>query len=154
MLQDSFHDYDETCSSCEIKRAFIEGAPTCPSPNCSDDSGNEAYVALVENGCSTDCSSDACRDAFFLLVATHDNCPHDTLSTASEEGLHTFEDICTMHLCNSGDGTDQLVCDDHGDEHDDHHSDDEGSMMTSDAAIGGTIGVGVIISAALALIMA
>ena len=59
-----------------------------------------------------------------------------------------------MHLCNSGDGTDQLVCDDHGDEHGDHHSDDEGSMMTSDAAIGGTLGVGAIISAAVALNMA
>ena len=67
-----------------------------------------------------------------------------------------------MHACNSGGGTDQLVCDEeHDDEHDDHHSDDhdedhhsdDEGMMASEAAIGGTIGVGAILSAAVALIM-
>lgn len=140
-IEDDFHDYDEVCESCNIKRAFVKGAPTCPKPNCADDSGNEAYVSLVENDCASNCASDACRDAFFLLVATHDNCDHDALSVAAEEGLHDFEDVCTMHFCNSGDGTDQLICDEHHDEEDDHDHDDEDDKIISTSGDDSTVGV-------------
>lgn len=146
-VEDDFHDFDETCASCEIKRSFVPGAPDCPIPNCYDDSGNEAYVALLENDCSTDCGSTACRDAFFLLVATHDSCEHDTLSAAAEEGLHDFEDLCAMHFCNSGDGSDQLVCDDHGHDHSD-------SKMASAAATSDVVGATLLISVAAAFMAA
>ena len=161
-IEDDFHDYDEVCEPCDIQRAFIEGAPMCPTPNCADDSGNEAYVTLVENDCATDCASDACRDAFFLLVATHDNCDHDALSVSAEEGLHDFEDVCTMHTCNSGDGTDQLVCDEHHDDEDDHghdhdhddhgHDDEDDEMMSTSGAVAMKIfGVGTMLVAAFGI---
>ena len=160
-IEDDFHDYDEVCESCDIKRAFVEGAAMCPTPNCADDSGNEAYVSLVENDCATDCAPDICRDAYFLLVATHDNCDHDALSVAAEEGLHDFEDVCAMHLCNSGDGTDQLVCDEHYDDEDDHghdsHDDshdshDEDDKMSTSSATGmTTFGAGTMLAAAFGI---
>lgn len=160
-IEDDFHDFDEVCESCDIQRAFIEGAPMCPTPNCADDSGNEAYVSLVENDCASDCAPDACRDAFFLLVATHDNCDHDTLSVAAEEGLHDFEDVCTMHTCNSGDGIDQLVCDEDHDDEDDHghgdhgHDDEDGKMSTSGGASAvGVIGAGSTVATAIIFMVA
>ena len=34
------------------------------------------------------------------------------MSRAAEDGIHDFEEECTMHACNFADGTDdQLVCD-------------------------------------------
>lgn len=114
-VEDGFHDYDEACTGCEIKRDFVEGAPNCPAPNCGDSSGNDAYTSLIENGCNLDCSSDTCRDLFFTLRTVHDGCPHDTLSRASEEGLHDLERPCADQICNQADGSsNQLVCDPHG----------------------------------------
>ena len=113
-VEDGFHDYDTSCIPCEIFRAFTEGAPDCPTPNCDDNSGNDAYAALAEAGCGVDCSSDACRDNFFILRATHDLCEHDTLSRASEEGIHDMETSCAIHICNAADGgSNQLVCAEH-----------------------------------------
>lgn len=111
-LEDGFHDFDEVCKQCDIKRSFVEGAPTCPVANCEDTSGNDAYTSLVENGCNIDCSSDTCRDLFFTLRVVHDTCDHDVLSRAAEEGLHDLERPCADQICNdpSG-GADQLVCD-------------------------------------------
>jgi hypothetical protein len=91
----------------------VVGAPDCPKPNCEDDSGNEAYVFLVENGCSGICNTNtACSERFLTLHSVHDSCPHDTLSTTSEEGLHDFEDQCEI-LCNAPGSSaekDQLIC--------------------------------------------
>eukprot|EP00592_Proboscia_alata_P006184 CAMPEP_0194357130 /NCGR_PEP_ID=MMETSP0174-20130528/4658_1 /TAXON_ID=216777 /ORGANISM="Proboscia alata, Strain PI-D3" /LENGTH=383 /DNA_ID=CAMNT_0039127023 /DNA_START=407 /DNA_END=1558 /DNA_ORIENTATION=- len=113
-VEDGFHDYDETCAACKIKRLFTDDAPACPVPNCEDNSGNEAYVSLIDNGCLSDCSSDTCRDHFFMLRSVHDSCEHDVLSRASEEGLHDMEVPCVSQICNQAEGADnQLVCDDH-----------------------------------------
>jgi hypothetical protein len=113
-VEDGFHDFDEQCKGCEISRGFVEGAPNCPVANCEDDSGNQAYLGLVENGCNIDCSSDTCRDLFFTLRIVHDTCPHDVLSSTSEKGLHDMERPCKDQICNdpSG-GAGQLVCDPH-----------------------------------------
>lgn len=115
-VEDGFHDYDEVCTACDIDRIAKEGAPDCLTPVCDDNSGNDAYASLIEAGCGTDCSSDACRDLFFILSAVHNQCDHDTLSRASEEGLHDLEVTCANHVCNIVDGVNnQLVCDeDHG----------------------------------------
>ncbi|KAL7543688.1 hypothetical protein ACHAXR_012996, partial [Thalassiosira sp. AJA248-18] len=114
-IEDGFHDYDEVCTACDIVRKNTEGAPDCPAPNCQDKSGDEAYGALVEAGCGTDCSSVACRDNYFVLRVAHDLCDHDTLSRASEEGLHDMEVSCAAQICNTAGGEDaQLVCEDHG----------------------------------------
>ena len=59
-----------------------------------------------------------------MLVVEHDLCPHDTLSRASEEGLHDLEEPCAKQLCNvEGAEMTAPVCDDHDDHHDDHHDD-------------------------------
>ena len=74
---------------------------------------------MVEAGCQIDCTSDTCKNHFFALRVTHDACPHDTLSRASEEGLHDMEESCAMHVCNLAGAEDsQLVCDDHHEDHD------------------------------------
>jgi len=153
-VEDGFHDYDETCTACEISRPFVDGAPDCPIPNCNDNSGNDAYAALVDKGCGIDCASSECRDSFFTLRVVHDLCDHDTLSRASEEGLHDMEVSCVAQICNAVDGGDkQLECDDHddhghSDDHDDHddHDDEEkaaGSGAASAAATGTAALIGV-----------
>eukprot|EP00588_Corethron_pennatum_P005516 CAMPEP_0194292360 /NCGR_PEP_ID=MMETSP0169-20130528/45462_1 /TAXON_ID=218684 /ORGANISM="Corethron pennatum, Strain L29A3" /LENGTH=373 /DNA_ID=CAMNT_0039040519 /DNA_START=17 /DNA_END=1138 /DNA_ORIENTATION=+ len=110
-IEDGFHDYDQGCTHCAIKRLFTEGAPSCPIPNCEDNSGNEAYVSMMDNNCLTDCSTDVCREHYFMLRAAHDSCDHDVLSTASEKGLHDMEVPCAAQLCNQAIGDDnQLVC--------------------------------------------
>ena len=66
---------------------------------------------MAEAGCKGDCSSDACKANFLTLRVVHDDCEHDTLSQASEEGLHDMEVSCASVLCNAVAGDDkQLVC--------------------------------------------
>merc|ERR1712127_412488 len=100
-IEDDFHDYDEVCASCSILRGAVDGAPDCPTPNCDDNSGNDAYASLVESGCADDCSTAECRNLYFLLRSTHDLCDHDVLTSASEEGLHDFEEHCAAAVCNA-----------------------------------------------------
>ena len=111
-IEDDFHDFDETCDSCAIERIFVPGAPDCPVPNCDDQSGNQAYEFLVDNGCSTGCSTDStCQARFLTLRTVHDGCPHDTLTTRSEEGIHDYEDPCASVICNAVSSTvDQTKC--------------------------------------------
>lgn len=99
-VEDGFHDYDASCVPCSIGRAYIDGAPDCPAAKC-DESGNEAYAALLDGGCQSDCSSAECRDDYFILRVEHDVCPHDTLTRAAEEGLHDLEGPCAEQLCNA-----------------------------------------------------
>lgn len=115
-VEDGFHDYDMTCEHCDIVKPTVEGAPDCPTPSCADSSGNDAYVILVEGGCMTDCSSDACREYYFILRAAHDVCEEGALTTAAETGLHDLEVSCAEHICNAHAGMDDpLVCDEgHG----------------------------------------
>jgi len=148
-VEDGFHDYDEQCVACDISRSFVEGAPSCPAASCDSETGNNAYTALLDAGCQTDCSSTECRDLFFTLRVEHDLCPHDTLSRASEEGLHDLEEPCAEQLCNvEGAETSAPVCEDddaheghdHGgeDDHSDDHSDDmdkEAETGSSGAAV-------------------
>jgi len=116
VVEDGFHDYDMTCMHCDIVRPPVVGAPDCPMPSCADSSGNDAYVILVEGGCMTDCSSDTCREYFFVLRAAHDGCDEGAITTAAELGLHDLEVSCAMHICNAPAGMDDpLVCDEeHG----------------------------------------
>ena len=111
-IEDDFHDFDEVCSSCAIERGFVQGAPDCPSPNCDDQSGNEAYAFLTENGCSTGCADKTeCREKYITLRVVHDGCDHDVLTTDAEEGLHDFEESCSTVVCNAkGSEKDQLTC--------------------------------------------
>mmetsp|Transcript_26898 Transcript_26898/g.61929 ORF Transcript_26898/g.61929 Transcript_26898/m.61929 type:complete len:85 (+) Transcript_26898:55-309(+) len=61
-----------------------------------------------------DCSSDKCCDHLFTLHSVHDNCPHDALSCAAEEGLQNLKVPGASQICNQAEGADnQLVCDDH-----------------------------------------
>jgi hypothetical protein len=115
-IEDGFHDYDVMCKHCDIFKARVEEAPDCPAPVCTDSSGNDAYVTLVEGGCQTDCTSDTCRDNYFVLRAVHDGCEEGALTTDSEKGLHDLEVSCAEHICNIfADMGDPLVCDgDHG----------------------------------------
>ena len=111
-IEDGFHDYDMTCKHCDIVKPRNEGAPDCPIPACTDSSGNDAYVALVEGGCMTDCSTSLCHDNFFILRAIHDGCEEGVLTTDAEKGLHDLEEACAAHICNAPGGMeDPLFCD-------------------------------------------
>lgn len=125
-----FFSYDEVCTHCAISRKSIGGAEPCPEATCTDESGNEAYASAVSLGCLDDCSSDECKASFFTLSMVHDNCDHDVLSQASEEGLHDLEGACPQHVCDTG-VEDQLVCHDSHDEHD-HGSHDDDEHSASD----------------------
>lgn len=132
-IEDGFHDFDTTCVSCDIQRTVTEGATECPVAVCDDGSGDAAYSALLDAGCLTDCSSEACSTNYFTLIAVHDNCSHESLSQASEEGLHDMEESCSMHVCNSATGTEsQLVCN-HAAEED--HNDGDTTTTSSNAKL-------------------
>ena len=115
-VNDDFHDFDEVCKSCEIERQFIADAPTCPTPTCDDQSGNEAYAALVENlDCKTNCAGiQSCRDNYQTLRIVHDGCDHEVLSEDAERGIHDFEGPCAAVVCNTLSSAEesgaQLVC--------------------------------------------
>lgn len=112
-VEEGVHDYEGICMDCEISSLPNPDFPECPQANCKVDSeGNDAYQALLDNGCIADCSSDVCRDNFRILTATHDTCPEDTLTPEAEEGLHDLEEPCAAQGCNvlPVDGADPLVC--------------------------------------------
>ena len=57
------------------------------------------------------CVFNFCRNNFLTLRVVHDDCEHDTLTRASEEGLHDMERACADVLCNAGENADdQTVC--------------------------------------------
>jgi len=110
-VEDGFHDYDEVCASCDIVRKPVEGAENCPVANCEDGSGNDAYQELTELGCLDDCSIDGCEAAFLTLLTVHDQCEHDALQQAAEEGFHDAEEACyDLYQCNAVNVPDQLTC--------------------------------------------
>ena len=148
-VEDGFHDFDTACTACAIDRQATEGAEDCPVETCDKGPGDDAYAALILNDCGKDCSSDLCKDLYFTLRYQHDKCDHNTISSASEDGMHDLEVPCAMHKCNYDGVDNQLVCvddhddhdhgdehDDHGDEHDDHDHDED--KETTAAAVDGT----------------
>ena len=87
---------------------------------------------MVANGCLTACSEEVCKDDYFTLRATHDNCDEDDLSQEAEEGLHDLEEICEALNCNTGSkDVDPFVCVE--DDHDDH--DDSGAPVAAFGAV-------------------
>merc|ERR1719188_1444424 len=122
-VADRFHDYDTVCTHCAISRKSITGADPCPEYTC-DNSGNDAYTAAINSGCVNDCSSQECIDQFRRLTTVHDNCEHDVLTQAAEEGFHDLEVPCAAAVCDSG-VNDQLICDEHHDHDHDHEHDED-----------------------------
>ena len=137
-IEDSFHDYDDSCVACDIDHPFTEGAPDCPAVSCEDGSGNLAYTAMLDNDCLSDCSSEFCGTNFLTLLTVHDICDHDALNRAAEEGLHDMEDSCQdIHICNAVDGgANQLVCDEH---HSDDHDEDSSAAVKVTATASGVL---------------
>ena len=146
-IEDGFHDFDTACTACAIDRKATEGAEDCPAGTCDKGPGDDAYAALILNDCMQDCSSDECKDLYFTLRYQHDKCPHDTISPASEEGMHDLEVPCGIHKCNYDGVDNQLVCvddhddhdhghDDHGDDHDDHDEEKAPAPAMVDGASG------------------
>mmetsp|Transcript_5256 Transcript_5256/g.7098 ORF Transcript_5256/g.7098 Transcript_5256/m.7098 type:complete len:227 (-) Transcript_5256:106-786(-) len=108
-VEDGFHDYDEECASCDITRQPIDGLENCTVSAC-DNSGNEAYDTLLDLGCNSNCTLAGCEEAYFTLLTTHDQCDHDVLSDAAEDGYHDMEEACEdLYKCNAV-GKDPLVC--------------------------------------------
>ena len=109
-------------------REYTEGAPDCPAATCTDTSGEDAYISMIEKDCASDCSTDECKDLFLTLRVVHDDCPHGVLTDSAERGLYDLEEACVDVKCNAGgkdedpltcSGADKAGHDDHGD-HDDH----------------------------------
>ncbi|EJK71322.1 hypothetical protein THAOC_07257 [Thalassiosira oceanica] len=125
VIKDGIHDFDESCIGCDILRAYTKGAPDCPIALCTDTSGEDAYLSLVEKDCASDCLTDECKGLFLTLSVVHDSCPHGVLTDAVERGLNDLEGPCKEVVCNAG-GKDEdpLTCteaDKAGhDDHDDH----------------------------------
>ncbi|KAL7497847.1 hypothetical protein ACHAWT_007729 [Skeletonema menzelii] len=102
-IEDGFHDFDIACTACAIDRKATEGAEDCPVvvETCDKGPGDDGCAALILNVCGTDCSSDQCKDLYFTLRRIqHDKCDHDTISSASEDGMHDLEVPCGIHKCN------------------------------------------------------
>ncbi|KAK1737415.1 hypothetical protein QTG54_011701 [Skeletonema marinoi] len=139
-IEDGFHDFDTACTACAIDRKATEGAEDCPVGTCDKGPGDDAYAALILNDCGKDCSSDECKDLYFTLRYQHDKCEHDTISSASEEGMHDLEVPCGIHKCNYDGVDNNLVC---VDDHDDHdHGDDHGDDHDEETDIAREMGDG------------
>ena len=106
--------------------------PDCPDVDCESGDGNAAYLRLIANGCLTTCNEAVCKDDYFTLVATHDNCASDDLSDTAEKGLHDLETSCAAFTCNTGKkGSDPFECVE--EDHDDH--DDSGAPVAAFGAV-------------------
>lgn len=99
-LEDGIHAFEEGCQDCEIVRKPDPNLPNCPAANCNQ-SGDEAYQALLMGGCLNDCNTDHCITNYRILRVVHDTCPEDTLDPLSESGIHDYEETCEAHNCNT-----------------------------------------------------
>ncbi|CAJ1934628.1 unnamed protein product [Cylindrotheca closterium] len=168
-IETDFHDYDQVCSSCDIVRQEIPGAPQCPLVNCTDGSGTAAYQRLLANGCNIDCaqSSTTCRDDWLTLRVIHDTCDHSALTQAAEEGMHALEEPCAAYQCNPSldviantlECTEDLMTDsDTNNAHDDHDDHDHDNHHGGETSVGGAddsgsfkVAAGSIIAMAIAI---
>ena len=106
--------------------------PDCPAVECESGDGNAAYLRLIDNSCLTTCNEEDCKDDYFTLVATHDNCDENDLSETAEKGLHDLETSCAAFACNTGKkGVDPFECVE--EDHDDH--DDSGASIAAFGAV-------------------
>jgi hypothetical protein len=112
-VEDAFHDFEEVCEHCTITRKRDPNLFNCPSSVC-DNRGNEAYGALLTEGCSHACTSSTCASNYQILRSEHDNCDDGTISESAETGIHDFEEICKPFNCNSlltdARMAEQLIC--------------------------------------------
>jgi hypothetical protein len=117
-VEDAFHDYEETCEHCAITRKRDPDLSNCPVHVC-DNRGDEAYQALLTEGCVNECSSSTCGINYQILRSEHDNCEDGTISQSAETGIHDLEEMCVAFNCNSlltnERIADQLICTPHED---------------------------------------
>lgn len=111
----TLHLYEDTCGhECVISGKADPSLPDCPQVSCDDDAGNEAYAALADAGCTSNCTNDFCGPYFRTLMVVHDNCPEDTLDITAEAAFHAMEEDCQpLHGCNivaGDDAENPLVC--------------------------------------------
>ena len=112
-VEDGIHIYEGACEGCAITRKFDSSLPQCPNVAC-DESGNEAYQVLLEEGCAESCDTSLCASNFHILKAAHDTCHEDVLATAAEQAFHDFEEACEAFNCNiaavASSDAEQLIC--------------------------------------------
>mmetsp|Transcript_51944 Transcript_51944/g.62458 ORF Transcript_51944/g.62458 Transcript_51944/m.62458 type:complete len:233 (+) Transcript_51944:92-790(+) len=54
----------------------------------------DALAILVDNSCTTDCSSDICHGNFKMIQAHHDFCLHHEVPEVVENSFHDYNDVC------------------------------------------------------------
>jgi hypothetical protein len=112
-VEDAFHDFEAVCEHCAITRKRDPDLSNCPVSVC-DNRGDEAYQALLTEGCVNACSSSTCANNYQILRSEHDNCDDGTISESAETGIHDLEEICEAFNCNSlltdQRVTEQLIC--------------------------------------------
>ena len=116
-----FHDLEESkCEECHIGKQYNPNLDSCPTVMCDNKDDSDAQVAALSMyNCDTNCSSTACESAYQYVRAYHDTCEDgdEALTEELEEGIHDYEDACSMNECNSADGPQNLTCtEDHGGE--------------------------------------
>jgi len=84
------HDHDDS---------HHEGWPDCSCVvgelDCEDtDKVNDALTVLREGDCDDDCSSETCRDAFFVLDMYHAGCPAGELDATVGVAYHEYDHEC------------------------------------------------------------
>jgi hypothetical protein len=99
-VEDAFHDFEEVCDHCSITRKRDPDLSNCPVSVC-DKRGDQAYQALLTEGCVISCTSSTCGKNYQILRAEHDNCDDGTISESAETGIHDLEEICEPFNCNS-----------------------------------------------------
>ena len=89
--------------SCTISRrwSIVDGG-LCPQPNCTDDSGNQAYAYWVEQDCSTNCSA-TCAEQYLTLRVVHDGCEDhpNVLTTEAKQGWQDMKSSASSSCGNT-----------------------------------------------------
>ena len=102
-IENGLHDFEEFYKDCTIDRLYDPSKDDCPSVSCSSVNVDlaDAVTTLTNSNCNTDCSSTTCKDMFQRILMAHDTCEESQLPTDLETGLHSFEDACEKHICNT-----------------------------------------------------
>jgi len=104
--RDTHYLMEGTCASAADMATATEGTTVANCAPAEPESQNKEY-------CKIDKGSDGimkCQQAFFVIQAHHDYCPHDTLTRYEEELFHEWESKCKGCLIKRKYSANQKTC--------------------------------------------
>mmetsp|Transcript_3906 Transcript_3906/g.6532 ORF Transcript_3906/g.6532 Transcript_3906/m.6532 type:complete len:237 (-) Transcript_3906:86-796(-) len=54
----------------------------------------DTLATLIQDGCSANCASEACKKNFLIIQSHHDFCLHDQIPGVIEDSFHDYDEVC------------------------------------------------------------